>query len=222
MIALISFEKDLIVTRDEADSLGLKFKSAEHDRFGIRDGDIEYMSSSSYYYDEVEKREDEYFLIGTDRGIYSWNVFTRPKKMEDWVVIEKQHHLVDLLQFAPKCRHRYYIAEAVRPEPFAIEHLLASLTTLEQKAKAIDTAMDALQHSMFNQKVNVHMAGGLLATYNEVSLKEDACTDELQRELNNGWRIIAICVQPDQRRPDYILGRYNPEIDVEESRRAKR
>ena len=46
------------------------------------------------------------------------------------------------------------------------------------------------------------------------SMKEDVCTDVLQQELNNGWRIIAICVQADQRRPDYILGRYNASLEV--------
>lgn len=42
-------------------------------------------------------------------------------------------------------------------------------------------------------------------------LLEDACTDQLQGALNSGWRIISACPQPDQRRPDYILGRFNPD-----------
>lgn len=29
-------------------------------------------------------------------------------------------------------------------------------------------------------------------------------------ELDAGWRILAVCPQPDQRRPDYILGRTKP------------
>lgn len=36
-------------------------------------------------------------------------------------------------------------------------------------------------------------------------------TDVLQEQIAKGWRIIAACPQPDQRRPDYILGRFNPE-----------
>ena len=40
-------------------------------------------------------------------------------------------------------------------------------------------------------------------------LLSDACTDELQGALRDGWRIIAVCPQPSQRRPDYVLGRYN-------------
>lgn len=34
--------------------------------------------------------------------------------------------------------------------------------------------------------------------------------------------MIAVCVQPDKRRPDYILGRYNPQLDVTEKTRADR
>jgi hypothetical protein len=35
----------------------------------------------------------------------------------------------------------------------------------------------------------------------------DACTDELRRHLDDGWRIVCVCPPLNQRRPDYILGR---------------
>jgi len=63
----------------------------------------------------------------------------------------------------------------------------------------------------FNNKCEVHMPGQALSMYNDIMLMEDACADELQASINIGWRIIATCPQPTQRRPDYILGRYNPE-----------
>ncbi len=63
--------------------------------------------------------------------------------------------------------------------------------------------------SMLNQKCNQHVPGNLLSHYNETLLLEDVCTDYLQESLDKGWRIIAACPQPDGRRPDYILGRYN-------------
>jgi hypothetical protein len=66
-----------------------------------------------------------------------------------------------------------------------------------------------------NHRVEVHMPGQALAMYNETLLMEDACTDALQNELANGWRIIAVCPQPDSRRPDYVLGRYNPNVGVD-------
>lgn len=66
-----------------------------------------------------------------------------------------------------------------------------------------------VEHDYYNQMVGVHLAGNALSLYNELMLAEDCCTDELQHRLDEGWRIIAACPQP-QRRPDYILGRINP------------
>lgn len=69
-------------------------------------------------------------------------------------------------------------------------------------------------HDCQNERVHVHMPGQALSTYNEVLLQENCCSDELQGALDQGWRIIAACPQPDARRPDYILGRYNPEYGI--------
>lgn len=66
--------------------------------------------------------------------------------------------------------------------------------------------------NIYNQKCEVHMPGQALASYNETLLLEDSCTDALQESLNVGWRVIAACPQPDNRRPDYILGRFNPNL----------
>lgn len=82
-----------------------------------------------------------------------------------------------------------------------------AVETFQQVADYVPT------QNVYN-KCDVHMPGNLLASYNEVMLAEDSCTDALQDALNNGWRIIAACPQPDQRRPDYILGRWNPEINT--------
>lgn len=62
----------------------------------------------------------------------------------------------------------------------------------------------------YNTRCEVHVPGQALSLYNEVMLASDACSDAMQNHLDDGWRIIAACPQPDQRRPDYILGRYNP------------
>lgn len=69
-------------------------------------------------------------------------------------------------------------------------------------------------HNAFNTKCEVHMPGQALATYNETLLLSDSCTDALQDAMDKGWRIIAGCPQPDARRPDYILGRFNPNRDI--------
>lgn len=63
---------------------------------------------------------------------------------------------------------------------------------------------------VINKVVNVVVPDSPLFQMNEVKLLQDCCTDFLQQELDAGWRIISICPQPDQRRPDYVLGRVNP------------
>lgn len=63
---------------------------------------------------------------------------------------------------------------------------------------------------VMNERVQVVVPGPALSTYDEVQVMDNCCTDALQTELDQGWRILAICVQPDQRRPDYVMGRVRP------------
>lgn len=44
-----------------------------------------------------------------------------------------------------------------------------------------------------------------------VEVLEDCCTDELQRELDRGWRILAVCPPNDARRPTYVVGHMEKE-----------
>lgn len=61
--------------------------------------------------------------------------------------------------------------------------------------------------SVVNEKCHVAVAGLGTLSINEVVVEQDYCTQDLQKALDAGWRILAVMVQPDQRRPDYILGR---------------
>lgn len=70
---------------------------------------------------------------------------------------------------------------------------------------SVSSSMEAIG-KLFNEKTSSEQPGPNLLSVNETMLMEDACTDELQENLNNGWRILAVCPQP-QRRPDYVLGR---------------
>lgn len=63
-----------------------------------------------------------------------------------------------------------------------------------------------------NIPCNVSIAGVSMLHIIKVQVFVDCCTDKLQDLLTAGWRILAICVQPDQRRPDYVLGTSNPEL----------
>lgn len=80
-----------------------------------------------------------------------------------------------------------------------------------QRTRAVNApaapAIAQRESGAFNAKVQVHVAGLGLLNVTEVENHNDCCTDYLQTKLADGWRILAVCVQPDQRRPDYILGR---------------
>lgn len=89
--------------------------------------------------------------------------------------------------------------------------------------EAISKKLEAMQGGgdQFNAACHVHMPGNALMTFNATMLLEDSCTDALQLQMDAGWRIIAACPQPDQRRPDYILGRFDP-VHAPESGGAQR
>lgn len=52
----------------------------------------------------------------------------------------------------------------------------------------------------------VHVANVGLMQIQLVEVLEDACTDELQRYLDRGWKLLAVCPPNDARRPSYIVG----------------
>lgn len=88
-------------------------------------------------------------------------------------------------------------------------------------AKAAQMFESNSRESSFNEKVEVHVPGAALMMVNSTMLMEDSCSDELQDALDKGWRIIAACPQPNSRRPDYILGRYDPAHEVGSSAKRK-
>lgn len=82
-------------------------------------------------------------------------------------------------------------------------------------AARLDEIMDGhhtWNDSYHNQKAGCYQPGEAMLRFNDTLLLEDCCTDRLQQSLDKGWRLIVACPQPDTRRPDYILGRYNPDM----------
>lgn len=67
--------------------------------------------------------------------------------------------------------------------------------------------LEKMNDQLFNKKVEVHVPGDALLNIGEIEVSLSACTETIQARLDEGWRIIAVCPQPDQRRPDYIMGR---------------
>ena len=100
-----------------------------------------------------------------------------------------------------------YCGSYVRPK----EHirLLYDVTSEVDIASMIEASVSSSVEAigkLFNEKTSSEQPGPSLLNVNETMLMEDACTDALQENLDNGWRILAVCPQP-QRRPDYVLGR---------------
>lgn len=96
----------------------------------------------------------------------------------------------------------------------SMESIIERFEAVVSKMEALDIPVEsATAEHVFNEHCDVHVPGNILISYNETLLLEDSCTDNLQSYLNSGWRIVAVCPQA-QRRPDYILGRYNPELDI--------
>lgn len=94
-----------------------------------------------------------------------------------------------------------------QPDPeLGISEYVNLFKTLEKLSRQLDNKQT------FSSHCDVHIGGNPLWQVNDLMLCEDFCTDELQVRLNEGWRILACCVQA-QRRPDYILGRYTPDFD---------
>ncbi len=68
-------------------------------------------------------------------------------------------------------------------------------------------SLDRKRNPGFNQKVKVSVPDIGLMKIKHVTVFSDYCTEQVQKEIDRGWCILAICPQPDQRRPDYIMGR---------------
>lgn len=80
---------------------------------------------------------------------------------------------------------------------------------IEFKIKTFKGTMSVRSVLPNGDHVNVYVQVphvGLLSI-DEAMVEEDCCTDNLNRRLNEGWRILCVCPPNAARRPDYILGR---------------
>lgn len=220
MIALIKFNNDLFLDKKEAEELKLSYVEVKEVGYPIG-GYGERLSEkqkSDYWIDEIyyDQNEDKYYKDETKgKSISTYNIYKRTST-KDWVKVEQSGNLVDLDDFAPVCKYPYTIEKCVKNITPSIEGFHGILKKIEEKYEGLNSVLENITKRQFNERCDVHVGGGLIVTYNELMLKEDCCTDELQQELNRGWRIISACVQPDQRRPDYILGRYNSESELKD------
>lgn len=224
MIAQIILDSELFIPRSEAVALGLSFTEIDAS-FGI-------LRAGSQRVKRPSGRESFVDLLfqNPDTGNHHTKADFSSDTLGDYYILDRipeekltyvlcePEQLVDLTKFAPGCTVPYRIKRCVQAQDVSADNMTTVLYQLEQKIKTLSTLLDA--KNSFNERCEVHMGGNTITTYNEVKLCEDCCTDALQTQLASGWRMIAVCVQKDQRRPDYILGRWNPNQELNTS--AKR
>lgn len=73
------------------------------------------------------------------------------------------------------------------------------------RIKGLTSNARELQQTVFQ----VSVAGIGLMQIQSVDVLEDCCTDILQKHLDKGWRILAVCPANDTRRPAYVIGHIN-------------
>lgn len=83
----------------------------------------------------------------------------------------------------------------------------------------INKSLNAIENHHFNIKCQTPLVDNFLSRVNQIVLLDDCCSDILQSYLAKGWRIISVCPQPNQRRPDYILGMVVDEKDIKKDAR---
>lgn len=120
--------------------------------------------------------------------------------------------VVELNDFTKKVPNVEFVVKKVfNLNPGSVDNaghtLINIINKLQEKMQTIDSGMD-----FFNKKCQVHIGGSHLLLINELILEEDCCTDHLQSLLDEGWRIVSVNHQ-EARRPDYVLGKYNPAKD---------
>ena len=168
----------------ELNSLNTTYDMTEEDRENVLNA----------YYEEIQAVTD---YVEPDRSSYSTTV----------KIAVTDEQLIQLT-ISPniKCDVTNSVEVVVADD---LNSVIAKFEVLVHKFEAMTGGTKSM--TSYNNKCEVHMPGNMLTMYNNVTYEEDMCTDMLQRLLDDGWRIIAACPQPDQRRPDYILGRYDPE-----------
>ncbi|MGG1444947.1 hypothetical protein ABE354_23435 [Brevibacillus laterosporus] len=161
------------------------------------------------------------------KEFYSWS---HTYKEEEAALSEGKMKFVttsDYVELKPNKEYLIEVESFIRKFPTIIIKIRGTVQTsnsavanmLKQMQEVQDKFQKALQSFdekiEFNQKCDVHIGNLGLLNINQLGYAVDKCTQELQVVLNQGWRILAVCPQSNQRRPDYVLGRFNGESNTE-------
>jgi len=193
MIAKISFHKNEHISIEEYNelcrTLGSKVRTNEIAK--DENGKVKSFYSWSETFDPKEVDEKKK-LVYKCNDIVELN--TNEEYVSDLNVFMAKHPLIEIVI-------RGSFENIVNVESEAIRVL----------REATDKTRDALNEfnrkMELNEKTGGHMSNISLMNIIQTGYLVDCCTEELQDYLNEGWRILAVCPIPSQRRPDYVIGR---------------
>jgi hypothetical protein len=161
------------------------------------DGDFESTSWRETFDKEKAEKDSDYKLV-------------IPADM--YQILDSNNYIVDLERFTKEFPNLEISIKGV-PKSVDTGHL-DMINEMNKIAEKIEDAKNRFEKVVeFNQRCEVHVPNLGLLNINKLAYATDYCTEELQRHLLQGWRILAICPQPDQRRPDYILGMHVDDLD---------
>lgn len=116
-------------------------------------------------------------------------------------------HLEDVIKSLPKG----FTASVQGDAPLSMHAaVLAELRHINAKLVAIDAPFDRYPQQ-YSRDLGAHVPSEALLRVRETMVLDNCCTEVLDGKLEEGWRLLAVCPQPDQRRPDYVIGRFDRE-----------
>lgn len=174
----------------------------------VKDNEEENKKIAKGRYEEYLKQEFKELAGYTNKFLCDINLFLTDFPNIKFTVTGTREVNIDVDSSEALVRREKAIEEIINSQKEKITSMM------EAFVKMSNNIAENLKVDTLNQKCDVHVGGGMLMTINEVLLLENECTDRLQSELNSGWRIIAVNVQTDCRRPDYVLGRFNPNYEA--------
>ena len=108
MITLIDFDSEIILAREEAESLKLTYNAVPKDEVVIKGDQLKIKRSDKIRHVDTELRGDTHYLVGTDEEVSSYylcDALPDLQKDTEWVKAHKQQ-LVVLAKFCLVCKYR--------------------------------------------------------------------------------------------------------------------
>jgi hypothetical protein len=136
-----------------------------------------------------------------------WPTIKRDNKsLAEWVEAEDKaayHHWSAERLMWPEYMELFEGGIAMTAEPYKG----TMLTRMHDRITADEKYGDKARMLMNGHAVQITIPDFALMAIKNVTWLDDACTEDVQKKLDDGWRILAVCPPNNARRPDYILGR---------------